>query len=298
MLFTYLKAFITVADLGSFNKAAEELNLTTTAIMKRINKLESEVDAKLLVRDNNGVTLTQAGKSFFQDAQYIKRHIEDSIVRAQQIEKSERTLKIGVTQLTPTNYFMDVWPFISQYCPDLNLELVPIDYVLGSNCSTFSSHTDSLDAMLGSFDQCMLDFFNCSGITICSLTLCLCASESNYLSSKEHLTLSDLKGQRVHMLKKQAGIGSTLDNVYRNFIELGADIVEFESYNIDLLKEIDTCNDLLLCFPNIVNIYPQLKKLDLDLNETMSFGLIHTKEMSASLHSFISAFERHQKDLR
>ena len=100
------------------------------------------------------------------------------------------------------------------------------------------------------------------------------------------------------MLKKQAGIGSTLDNVYRNFIELGADIVEFESYNIDLLKEIDTCNDLLLCFPNIVNIYPQLKKLDLDLNETMSFGLIHTKELSASLHSFISAFERHQKDLR
>ena len=40
---SYLDTFICVADCGSFNKAAEQLFISPTAVMKQINALEKPV---------------------------------------------------------------------------------------------------------------------------------------------------------------------------------------------------------------------------------------------------------------
>ena len=63
-----LETFISVAKSGSFSKAAEMLYITPTAVMKQINAIEKSVGVKLLNRSNHGLRLTDAGKSFFQDA--------------------------------------------------------------------------------------------------------------------------------------------------------------------------------------------------------------------------------------
>lgn len=42
-----LETFLTVADSGSFNKAAEKLYITPTAVIKQINLLETSIDVKL-----------------------------------------------------------------------------------------------------------------------------------------------------------------------------------------------------------------------------------------------------------
>ena len=42
-----LTAFVTVADCGSFTKAAEILYISPTAVMKQINSLENHLDLKL-----------------------------------------------------------------------------------------------------------------------------------------------------------------------------------------------------------------------------------------------------------
>lgn len=39
-----LETFIKVADAGSFNKAADELYITPTAVIKQINSLEKSLD--------------------------------------------------------------------------------------------------------------------------------------------------------------------------------------------------------------------------------------------------------------
>ena len=40
-----MKAFVTVAELGSFSKAAEQLNLTQPALTKKIKKIEGNISA-------------------------------------------------------------------------------------------------------------------------------------------------------------------------------------------------------------------------------------------------------------
>ena len=64
-----LETFLRVADVGSFNKAAEESYITPTAVIKQINLLEESLGGvKLFDRSHRGLTLTKAGRSMYQDA--------------------------------------------------------------------------------------------------------------------------------------------------------------------------------------------------------------------------------------
>ncbi|MBI1425342.1 MAG: LysR family transcriptional regulator [Gammaproteobacteria bacterium] len=73
-----LKAFLAVAEHGSFSTASAQLFLTQPAISKRIAVLESELDTPLFDRIGRQVTLTQAGKALLPRAQKILLEIEDS----------------------------------------------------------------------------------------------------------------------------------------------------------------------------------------------------------------------------
>ncbi|MBD3765768.1 MAG: LysR family transcriptional regulator [Rhodobacterales bacterium] len=57
-----LEAFVAVADLGSFSRAAQKLNLTQTALSHRLRKIEEDLGTRLLLRSPREVTLTQAGQ--------------------------------------------------------------------------------------------------------------------------------------------------------------------------------------------------------------------------------------------
>lgn len=77
-----LETFICVADAGSFNKAAELLYITPTAVIKQINLLETNLELQLFVRTHRGLVLTEAGHSLYQDAKYVIQYCKDSVIRA------------------------------------------------------------------------------------------------------------------------------------------------------------------------------------------------------------------------
>ena len=53
-----LDTFIRAAEAGSFSKAAEQMFITPTAVIKQINLLEDALDVKLFDRSHRGLTLT------------------------------------------------------------------------------------------------------------------------------------------------------------------------------------------------------------------------------------------------
>lgn len=57
-----LEAFIAIAQLGNFARAADHLNLSQTALSHRIRKLEAEMGMRLLLRTTREVSLTAAGQ--------------------------------------------------------------------------------------------------------------------------------------------------------------------------------------------------------------------------------------------
>jgi len=73
-----------VARAGSIRKAAARLNVTASAVNRRIIDLEEELGAQLLERKPRGVRLTAAGELFIRyirqqgaDVERMKSHIED-----------------------------------------------------------------------------------------------------------------------------------------------------------------------------------------------------------------------------
>lgn len=86
-----LTAFVSVSENGSFTKAADALFVTPTAVMKQINALEERIGVTLFARTNHGLELTEASKSFLQDAKYVMDYSVRATEKAREIEnKSKR----------------------------------------------------------------------------------------------------------------------------------------------------------------------------------------------------------------
>lgn len=62
------RTFLAVLAAGSFQGAAEQLNLTQTAVSARIRALEDQLGRRLFIRNKAGARLTDAGERFQRDA--------------------------------------------------------------------------------------------------------------------------------------------------------------------------------------------------------------------------------------
>ncbi|MFT4728405.1 MAG: DNA-binding transcriptional LysR family regulator [Granulosicoccus sp.] len=71
-----LEAFVWVADLGSFRKAAERLSTTQPNISTRILALEHMLDVILMERDAGSVWLTSKGHELLDHARQVLRSSE------------------------------------------------------------------------------------------------------------------------------------------------------------------------------------------------------------------------------
>ena len=73
-----LQAFITIAELNSFSKAAQQLHLTQPAVSKRIANLEDNLGCKLLDRIGRSIRLTEAGSALLPRAKKILNEFNDT----------------------------------------------------------------------------------------------------------------------------------------------------------------------------------------------------------------------------
>jgi len=71
-----LKYFVRIVELGSLSRAAEALYVAQPALSQQISRLEADLQVKLLTRSVRGVTPTEAGAVFYQNAQVVLRQIE------------------------------------------------------------------------------------------------------------------------------------------------------------------------------------------------------------------------------
>lgn len=75
-----LRAFLSVADLGSFRAASESLHLSQSAVSRRVDKLEEALGIDLFVRTTRHVELTAIGRTFVHRARAVMNELENALV--------------------------------------------------------------------------------------------------------------------------------------------------------------------------------------------------------------------------
>jgi DNA-binding transcriptional LysR family regulator len=73
--FAAMEAFVRVVETGSFSGAARQLGIGQPAVSKSVAELEDRLGVALVLRSSRGLTLTEAGESFYERA---KRSIEEA----------------------------------------------------------------------------------------------------------------------------------------------------------------------------------------------------------------------------
>jgi LysR family glycine cleavage system transcriptional activator len=90
--FPGLVAFEATARLGSMSAAADELDLTQSAVSQRVLKLEAHVGQRLFIRQGHGVRLTGAGELLMETATDTLQRLRAGLARIEPYRNKQSLL--------------------------------------------------------------------------------------------------------------------------------------------------------------------------------------------------------------
>lgn len=118
-----LSAFECAARHLNFTRAAEEMNLTQSAISRQIRDLELQLGVTLFERVRKRVVLTEAGARFLADARYLIEQTEGLVYRTMAAAKAEAMLSIATLPTFGSHWLAPRLPDFLAENPDLAINI-------------------------------------------------------------------------------------------------------------------------------------------------------------------------------
>jgi DNA-binding transcriptional LysR family regulator len=195
-----IQAFKTVAEFGSFTRAAERLNVAQPALSLSIRELERELNLRLFDRTTRRVELTGAGREFLQSADKLLADLDRAVRDARDLSEMKRG-RI-VVAAPPLLAAMIVPAAIAEYNaahPGIDVGLVDArnDQILDR------LRAGEADLAIGTFEE-RADGIRREVLAEDALTL-FCAPASP-LAKKRRVRWADLHDQKLIMLTRDSSI--------------------------------------------------------------------------------------------
>jgi LysR family nitrogen assimilation transcriptional regulator len=225
--------FKRTAEIGSLTKAATELGTSQPALTRHIKRLERELHAPLLLRDQRGVTPTEAGA--------LVLDIAANLLRLEQAMKDEigalsRTIAGDVSLCMPSSmHWIVTTPMTSVVAakfPDIRLRLMDgFDHL-----SRAQLKSRSADLGVIVYDpESFLDGIDCRPVA--TEQLCLIGSTTPAIPSGR-IQLAKIAGLPLILPNGQDILRRRLELAFRR-AHLSPDIIEVDSYQLmtDLIHQ-------------------------------------------------------------
>lgn len=287
-----LETFLRVADLGSFNKAAEAAYITPTAVIKQINLLESGLGVRLFERTHRGLKLTKAGMSLYRDSKYIIQYCRDSVIRAKNaMQENTSVIRIGTSPMTPAQILVELWPKIHELSPEIKFQLVPFENTPENAREILKNLGQNIDVVAGIFDDTMLNVRQCAGFEISRQPLCCAVSIHHHLAGKNKLEVQDLYGENLMLMRRGWShyVDRLRDDIWQNHSPIH--IVDFDFYSVDVFNRCENSNDILMAVQAWDNVHPLLKVIPVEWDHSIPYGLLHSKTPSETVSRFLNAIQ-------
>lgn len=187
-MYSQMQYFIAVVDEHSFTRAAENCNISQSAISQQIKELEATIGVKLLDRHGRSFDMTPAGEYFYQHAQQILKEVNNLIESTQQIDHQQSdkyVLRLGYLVNFGTQEFLQAVAEFSQQYPDVKVEITS-----GMHEKLFELlRTDQIDLDFADQRRALSDEYHNEFLTETDFTAVLPREK---FSNQKYITTKDL----------------------------------------------------------------------------------------------------------
>ena len=162
-----LKAFIAVAESGSFSGAARRASLATSVMAKRVDQLEARIGVALFTRTTRKLTLTEAGLQWLARVRTVVGDFDNLLTEVARGSRGfEGALRVKVPTTLAALYIGEVLGRFQAIHPRVIMEVVLTDRALNPIIEGF----DIAVSVFGAAYAGVVD------VPLCPLQRALCAS--------------------------------------------------------------------------------------------------------------------------
>jgi DNA-binding transcriptional LysR family regulator len=123
-------SFVKVVDTGGFGSAARQLNLSTSVVTTRVKSIEERLGVRLLNRTTRSVSLTEAGRAYYDRCVQIISEIEEAEEAAQVLQSKPRgILRLNTSPGIPALIARSIAEYGLRY-PDVTIHMAATSRML------------------------------------------------------------------------------------------------------------------------------------------------------------------------
>lgn len=192
-----LQIFLAIARERSVSGAAKHMYMTPQGVSKILKNLESELDCQLFHRSKSGMSLTESGNYFFAYAR-------DSVERSKQMRGELLRIKQRQMQVVDLLSAYGILRLVTPECilafkrEHPEIQLLYREYPDLQVEKLFAEGEGNVAFSIGEFDEKANHVFSLESFEVKMLV-----NKANPLSSRESVTIEDLKGQPLYIESDQ-----------------------------------------------------------------------------------------------
>ncbi len=129
--YTQLRAFVAVAEVLSFSRAAELLGVSPSALSQLVRSFEEHVGVRLLNRTTRSVALTEAGENLLQRVRPAVAELSEALGQVRRYrERPSGTVRVHAFRSAAERYLEPVLARFAHDYPDVVLDITLDDQVV------------------------------------------------------------------------------------------------------------------------------------------------------------------------